>query len=206
MNVAHTDPADHRVRCAGTCRSLVRGDGRARPFADERRESRDAGIRAAASSGDVAGARTAAEALAHHAHLAHFYTSGPVWAALSAVPFLGAPVDTTRGLTAAADKLGRTVVPELIDVSNRLDPKTLRQPGDRFDVAAIAAITPTVQAMTQQTGDVQRGVGRLPAHTWLGVVDSARSSLLTSLGSLDSTLTGLDNAVRVAPAMLGETG
>ena len=163
-------------------------------------------LREAATAASVSDAQREAEAVAKHAHRAHLYTSGPVWAILARVPYLGRPVATTRGLAKAADQLGTEVVPSLIDVSNRVEPAKLRLPGNKFDLAAIASVAPTVHEMAVQTDVVDAEVNRLPAHSWLSPVDSAKNSLVSSLSSLSRTLHGLDDAVRIAPAMLGATG
>ncbi len=163
-------------------------------------------VRAAATAANVSDARIEAQSVAKHAHRAHFYTSGPVWAVLAHVPYLGRPIDTSRGLARAADQLGTQVVPSLLDVSNRVEPAKLRLPGNKFDLSAIADVAPTVHQMAVKTDAVEAEVSRLPAHTWLGPVNSAKSSLVTSLSSLDRTLHGLDNAVQIAPTMLGASG
>ena len=79
-------------------------------------------LRAAASAANVADARAEAKAVARDAHRARFYTSGPVWAVLAHVPYFGRPVESARGLTRAADRLGTKVVPNLIDISDRVEP------------------------------------------------------------------------------------
>lgn len=163
-------------------------------------------VRAAATAANVTDARAEAQSVAKHAHRAHLYTSGPVWAVLAQVPYLGTPIATSRGLARAADQLGKEVVPSLIDVSNRVEPSKLRLPGNRFDLTAIASVAPTVHQMALRTDVVEAEANRLPKHTWLGPVDSAKNSLVSSLTSLDRTLHGLDNAVQVAPSMLGATG
>jgi len=163
-------------------------------------------IRAAASAANVPDARAEAEAVARAAHRARFYTSGPVWAVLAHVPYLGQPVEAARGLTRAADQLGTKVVPSLIDISNRVEPAKLRLPGDKFDLTAISGVAPTVHDVAVRTDAVTSSVKRLPGNTWLGTVNSARASLVSSLTSLGRTLHGLDSAVEVAPTMLGSTG
>ena len=97
-------------------------------------------------------------------------------------------------------------MPSLIDVSNRVEPAKLRLPGNKFDLSAITSVAPTVHQMAIRTDAVEAAVDRLPAHTWLGPVDSAKNSLVSSLTSLDHTLHGLDNAVQIAPTMLGASG
>lgn len=163
-------------------------------------------VRAAATAANVSDAQVEAQLVAKHAHRAHLYTSGPVWAVLAHVPYLGRPIDTSRGLAKAADQLGTNVVPSLIDVSTRVEPAKLRLPGNKFDLTAIASVAPTVHQMAIQTDSVEAEVSRLPTHTWLGPVDSAKNSLVSSLTSLDRTLHGLDNAVQIAPTMLGVSG
>jgi hypothetical protein len=49
-------------------------------------------------------------------------------------------------------------------------------------------------------------VGKLPAHTWVSGVDSARADTLAQVTSLGRTVHSADLAARIAPAMLGADG
>lgn len=163
-------------------------------------------VRADVKSGDVAAARAAAAPVQRHAHNAHEDTSGPIWSALASIPYLGDPVDTARGMAAAADELGSTVVPELIDVSGTVDPTKLRLAGDQFNLSAIDAAAPRVEKMAAQTVAITATVDQLSGKSWLSPINDARDSLVNALNSLNATLGGLDKIVRVAPAMLGQNG
>jgi len=163
-------------------------------------------VRADVKAGDVAAARVSAADVAKHAHAAHMATNGPLWSALAAIPYVGDPVDTAHGMTVAADELGSTVVPELIDVAGQVDPSKLRQPGDQFNLSAITGAAPTIEKMAAQAQAIAVSVNQLAGDSWLGPINSARDSLASALKSLDGTLGGLDKIARVAPTMLGQNG
>ncbi len=162
-------------------------------------------LRTEITAGDVTGAQVTAQDLQQHTSRAHQLTTGPVWAPAAAVPGVGAPLASVRGLTAATDQLAAGTVPALVDLSGRLDPQTIRH-GSTIDVQAIADAAPTVHRALEQVSVSSARVDGLPTHTWLGAVDSARTDVATSLHRFTGTLSGLDRAVRVAPGMLGADG
>ena len=161
-------------------------------------------LRAQITAGDLGGARATASDLRKHARRAHQLTSGPVWSVAAGLPAGGDPLRTARGITASADTLGNTVAPELIAVSDQLDPATLRLHNGRIDVARIAAVTPALDTATTAMAKATSTIGALPQRTWLSAVDSARSDMLAQLVALGRDLKSADLAVHIAPAMLGQ--
>jgi hypothetical protein len=162
-------------------------------------------VRAMISSGDVDGANAAVIGLTAQTREAHHLTSGPVWGMAAAVPYLGRPVKSTRGLASALDQLARTVLPDVITASGDLNPAKLRLASDSFDVSRLAAAAPSVHAANVEIARSIMQVDSLPKSTWLAPVDSARNTVVAALSRLGSTLNGIDQATQVAPAMLGAT-
>jgi hypothetical protein len=162
-------------------------------------------IRAMVAAGNLDGAKHAASGLTTHTRKAHDLTSGPVWFTAAAIPYLGRPFKSTRGLTSALDQLGRTALPEVVTASDALNPATLRLSSDSFDLNRVAEAAPSVHAANAQVARSIAEVEALPKSTWLPPVDGARKSVLSSLARLGSTLNGIDQATQVVPAMLGAT-
>ncbi len=153
-------------------------------------------------AGDLSAAQRTSRSIRHHAHRAHQLTTGPAWALAAAVPGVGAPAHTVRGLTDAVDQLGSDALPELIDAAQGLDPHSLLTGGGTVDVAAIQKAAPAIHRADTAAAHTRAQVTGM-SGSWLGPVSSARKSLLTQLTGLTSTLSAGDRAARVLPPMLG---
>ncbi|SOD74712.1 uncharacterized protein DUF4012 [Jatrophihabitans sp. GAS493] len=163
-------------------------------------------LRSSVSAGDVDSAKATANDLAAHAHRAAQLTAGPVWSITGAIPYVGSPFKSVQALTEVADQLGRSVLPDLIEASNELDPNQLRSGASGINVAKVAAAAPLVHRSVLLLQDASNRVNALPPKTWLSSVDDARASVITSLDSLHGGLAGLDRATSIMPSMLGQKG
>jgi Protein of unknown function (DUF4012) len=163
-------------------------------------------LRAQLSVGELAGARTTADALAAHSRRAHELTTGPLWAFAATVPAGGEPVRTIRGITASIDDVGRKALPDLVSASETLDPTKLRGPAGEVDLARVDAAAPRLDGASKTVSRAITTVVTLPAHTWLSTIDTARADLLTQLTSLGATIQAADRAAHVAPVLLGQDG
>lgn len=151
-------------------------------------------------------AQKAAAEAAPAAARAHSLTTGPVWGAAAAVPWLGAPLSSVRDTTAAVDQLTGTVLPALSEVAADLDPATLRPDGRTVDVQTLQRIAPMLHTASIQADFVQQSVAQAPAHTWLPLVDTAHTSVQDALSGLAGLLRGADQAAAIAPRLLGVDG
>jgi hypothetical protein len=163
-------------------------------------------LRAALAAGDMATVQAQAAALGTAAHRAHLLTTGPVWSAAAAVPLLGGPLRTARGLAATADDLGRGALPELAAAAALADPGVLRTAGDRIDVDALAAAVPALEAAAGDLAGAQARVTALPGRTWLAPADTARAAVLGQLTELRPALRGAADTARILAALLGRGG
>ncbi|SDJ06714.1 Protein of unknown function [Frankineae bacterium MT45] len=163
-------------------------------------------LRASVNAGDLASAKVTAHDLAAHAHKAAQLTGGPVWSITGDIPYVGGPFKSVQQLTEVADQLGRSVLPDLLQASDELDPNQLRSGASGINVAKVAAAAPLVHRSVLLLQDATNRVNALPAKTWLSTVDDARASVSTSLASLHGELAGLDRATSIMPAMLGQKG
>src|SRR4051794_14242267 len=163
-------------------------------------------LRAQIDAGNLIAARSTAATVAGHARRAHDLTTGPVWAAAAALPWVGDPADTVRVATTQVDALGRRALPELVAASRGLDPARLRRPDGTFNVARIAAAAPMIERADHSLQDATSAVRSSTAGTWLAPVDDARRQLLGQLTSLTHTVHSVDTAAGIAPKMLGGDG
>ena len=158
------------------------------------------------SAGNWPSARATAADLAAHAHRANQLTSGPAWALAAALPSGGEPLKTIRGITAGADALGATALPQLVDAAQRLNSRTLRRPDGSIDVARIAAVAPALRSAAAIMDKTTATISALPRRTWLGSIDAASAGVISQVTTLDDTLRSADLAARILPTMLGQDG
>ena len=163
-------------------------------------------VRLAVAAGDITRAGELAESVPAGADRAHALTSGPVWWAAAQLPFVGDPAVVIRGSTTAAHRLSVQVVPRLVRTARHLDPARLRVSGSTVDVAALAAEAPSLQAAADAVDRTGRDLRRVPTHTWLGPVDSARSQFARQLTALQGYADAAARVSRVLPVMLGQHG
>jgi hypothetical protein len=133
-------------------------------------------------------------------------TADPVWKAYEKLPFLGVSLRTTRGLTAAADQLSTSVLPDLVSAGAVLDPASLRTSGATIQLAPFVAAKPKLDQAAVATKAVLAAVQALPSHGLVGQVANARADLLHQLTSLVGTTQTSATAAGLVPSMLGADG
>ena len=163
-------------------------------------------MRAQISAGDLDAARATAEEVRADADAAHSHTSGPLWALAGTVPYFGDPVDTARTLTSSVQLVADQAMTPLIDVSNDLQPRTLRTPDGAFDLSAIEQLAPTLHRATGAMDVALDRTRSASGSTWLGSVNAARQQLLDQLMPLRATVAELGRAMNVVPTLLGADG
>ena len=142
--------------------------------------------------------------LTKHARSANEATHDPVWAAAAALPWLGSPAATVRGLTASVEAVAVDGLPALSAATTDVHPARLLDAG-RIDVAGLAAAAEplgraasTLQAERDRVGDL--------SPSWIGPVGAARADLHEQLVTLAGLTTSAHTAAQVAPGMLGHDG
>lgn len=163
-------------------------------------------LRAKIATGDWTAARATATDLAQHARSANRLTSGPVWAVAAGLPSGGEPLQTIRGITAGVDSLGQDVLPQVVGVAERLDPRKLHRPDGTIDVARVGSVGPAVASASASVAETTKTIRGLPQHTWLSTVDAAQADALSQITALDQALKSADLAVQILPKMLGQDG
>ena len=156
-------------------------------------------------AGDLAAAQQTAAALQQHAQRAHQLTTGPVWAMAAALPYVGAPLETARGTTAATADLAEHGLTGLIDAAGLLQPDQLRAADGTVSVERIAAAGPAIAQAHLAAVRALAAIEALPHRTWLTRADDARAMVQTKLSTLTTTLASADRAARIAPTLLGAT-
>jgi hypothetical protein len=161
-------------------------------------------VRSRLQTADLAGARQQAQDLRGRVGRAHWLTRGPVWRGMAAVPVVGEPFRSVRGLTGALQILGQQAVPALLTASDHIDPTSLRDAQGRIAVDRVAAAAPALASASAAVDEAVARVSALPGHTWLSSVDEARALLLRELAPAAGDLRAAQEATDLIPVLFGE--
>ncbi|MEU3657483.1 DUF4012 domain-containing protein [Streptomyces sp. NPDC032161] len=146
-----------------------------------------------------------AHSAAAHAALAHRLTTGPAWYTATALPFLGGPATTVRGVAYVADRLAGDVLSPLAEALPLSAPDS-RGGGMSEALAALQKHAPELVRAARVADEVQADVHALPRSTLLPTADRARVALQQQLDRLTPVMTDVSLAARVLPPMLGTQG
>ncbi|MBV9487147.1 MAG: DUF4012 domain-containing protein [Frankiaceae bacterium] len=160
-------------------------------------------LRSALLHGDSARASDLEASMRQQASRARSLTAGPAWWTATKIPYLGDAATTARGATAVVDELANDVLPKAVSARSFLKPADLRLSSDQVDVARIQqAALPLTAASTQSDALLARA-NALPGHTWLGIVNSSRSDLISSATSVVDQIHQLAAVTAWLPNALG---
>src|SRR5207249_1638322 len=109
-----------------------------------------------------------AEGIPAIADRAHDLTTGPAWWVGAHLPFIGSPLDVTRGTMAAGAKMS-SAIPELMQVVTQLDPANLRVNGDTVRLQPLEQAVPHWTMRRARSIRVQvtsRHCRRAPGSAW----------------------------------------
>ncbi len=163
-------------------------------------------IESSVASGDLTAARSAANELGAHAHLAASLTGDPVWRAAEILPVVGPNLTAGRQLAAAAQEVSDRIVSPLITVSRSVDIERFKPVRGAVGLAPLVAAAPTVTRVQNAYDDVRRSVAAIRTSGTLGVVSSAVGKVKDAVDGVGPTITALANSMRIAPGMLGADG
>jgi hypothetical protein len=155
------------------------------------------------SSAELKQLRLDAADIRRRSDKAHSLTSGPAWAVMANLPWVGEPLKTVRGIAAQADGLASETVPGILTLSETLDPKNLRQADGSIRLRAVEQARPVLAQTVNRATSAAAAIQALPASTWMSQADQARAKVLSSLASLNHTLKSLDHTAGLLLPMLG---
>src|SRR4051812_16218276 len=96
-------------------------------------------VKARLLAGDETGAHAQLVTADRDADAAARHTGGIVWRAAATIPWVGAPLDTVRGIALTAHDLTSTTLPQVVSVASSLSPDRLRVAADQVDVRRLRA-------------------------------------------------------------------
>ena len=166
-----------------------------------------AGVSDAASDGDdLAAALSRLSTVADDTRAARELTSDPIWAAATALPWVGPQLDALTRTAAAIDDVAANAFEPLAEASAGLSPESLRPVGGAFDVARLAAVAPaasTAAAALRAAADDVAGIERAPL---LGRLADAVAASAQQLDTAADDADALRRATLLVPRMLGADG
>jgi hypothetical protein len=160
-------------------------------------------LRADISAGHISDAGNLATKISRQAHRAHELTTGPAWWGTAAIPGVGDPVRTVRGISASADAIGAHSLKQLVDVSGAIDPTRLTVRNHTIDVSRLIAAIPELDAAVAAADRQQRVIAALPRDTWLPSLNKNTNQVVVQLAKLTGSLQSIDHAAHAVPTMLG---
>lgn len=159
--------------------------------------------RSALLAQDVAAAREAIVAAGGSTAAARKGTHDPLWRVAGSVPLLGRSLRTTSGLTAAADDVARSVLPEALRAAELVDPDALRRDDGSIDLQPLNAARAPLASAAGRSEQVEARLSALPSRGVLPQVRTALSNLRGEANRLTSGLRGAGTALQLAPPLLG---
>jgi hypothetical protein len=158
------------------------------------------GAVAEVKAGGGAGAPSVVE-LADRARNAYDDTHNVVWAAAAALPGVGGPLTTVRGLTEATHQVASGALLPMAVALQEVHPADLLRNGT-VDVDAVRRADAPLTAAAVVLDQQRLALDRLD-DSWLPQVAAARRQLRDALDPLADTAVGAATAVHLIPPMLG---
>jgi hypothetical protein len=162
--------------------------------------------KSALAHGDVRRGEAEVADAASLARSAKHKTGDLVWRGAAAVPWVGQPAKTVRGLTGAADTLAARTLPTALRADDALDPAKVRPHGDQIDLALLTRAQRPLASAAGSASSLRGSVAALPSVGYLPPVAHARDKLLREITDLSSLLSRAHTAAEVVPPMLGADG
>ncbi len=168
--------------------------------------AQSAAVQSDITNGDVPAAQLALADMQRSTRIAADATSGPLWRAAAAVPYLGNSLRTFTGLTRAGDDAARVGLPALLEAAGGLRPESFLRPDGGLDASALVTAREPLGRAIASLSRARADVAVLPDTGLIAPVAQGRADLATSLDVALKTLHNTDVAARVAPDMLGADG
>lgn len=143
------------------------------------------------------------QALASHARRV---SSGPLWRAASALPWVGDQVTAVRVVAEVVDDLARDALPPLLGAVGTVTPATLAPRDGRVDVAPLVRVAPQVLAADDAVRSAADRLAALDTTRLVGAVAGPVAQLRGTVDSVAAPVATAARAVALLPPMLGGDG
>jgi len=157
-------------------------------------------------AGDGDAARVTGVELAERASAAKSLTSDPIWRLFEGTPVLGANLSVVSQLAHVVDDLAQGAIVPLAEVAGGIAVDDFRPVGGVFDLDPLIDIQPAIGQAADAVVAAQVAVRQVDATGTITEVVSATGRLQAAVDDAALSITAVDRAVRVLPAMLGAEG
>lgn len=157
-------------------------------------------------AGDTADAGHAADSLVDHTGEAASLTGDPVWRLAELVPGVGANLHAVRVLSAELDTAASDAIRPLTGLTDSIGAASFRPVDGHVDVQPLIDAQPTVLSALGALTEASAGVSAIKDDGLLGPIAAARDDVAATLAKAVGVADVLENALRVAPTMLGADG
>ena len=163
-------------------------------------------IRTAIADGEPGEARELLPIVQADAARAADVTGDPVFAIASAVPLVGNTPNAVRTVSQAADDVAANVLPQLIDVSETLDPEAIRTDGDALNLQAFEDAAPLLENSTDTLAQVSTDLAGIDTAATPTRVSDAVTQFQTQVDETLNTTRSAARGAQLIPPMLGGDG
>ncbi len=134
------------------------------------------------------------------------HTDGPLWAALTVVPFVGDSADATRVVSRNLDDIAQHALPPVVEVSSSLDAEVFRPRNGRFDLAILQQLRLPVTRASTVLAENEAEIAAISTDGLIGPVRRPITTLKAKAAEAQFAASSAARALQLAPAMLGGDG
>lgn len=156
--------------------------------------------------GDSAGAVLTANKLAERTHAAAGLTSDPIWMSMESIPWLGSNLRVVRELAAAADHVATKGVTPLSELAGTISLTDFEPKGGRIDLQPMVDAQSKLAAASSVLAESVAEVDAIDDTGTLEPIVDAHQKLSGALDEANESLSIIESASRLIPAMLGRDG
>lgn len=160
-------------------------------------------LKASLTDADPAERDRAIAGLQDSARSAKGRTDGPLWGALTHLPFVGDDVTGVRAISSSLDTLASDGVPPLVETVDGLDGVTSK---GRIDLDVVASLEDPVSRAHAALDAADDDVAGLDSSGYVGPLKSRFDRYVDLVGDAVRGLSAGDKAVAVLPTMAGADG
>lgn len=158
------------------------------------------------SDADRRAATTTLDKLQQHTGDAAGAVRDPLFRLASTLPWVGPNLDAISEIARTSDELAATVMPDLVNVADRLDPADFAPRNGVVDISGLRQVAADLQSTTVRVDAARVRLASIDRSAVTESVSAATVRLWSELDSLSALTTTGTRAATLAPAMLGADG
>ncbi|GAA1838386.1 DUF4012 domain-containing protein [Agromyces salentinus] len=157
-------------------------------------------------AGDAEAAQKSADELAGHAASAASLTGDPIWRGAEVLPGIGPNLQVMRVVSSSVDRIARDAVVPLASSAGSIDLAAFAPTNGAVDLQSMVDLQQPMHGARVAFDSADAALATVASAPVIGPLADARDELTALVADGGATVTALDNAVRLLPAMLGASG